>query len=238
MLHCKTRKGTAPAIFKTTSNVKKRRTNWGTGKNLDMLKVAVDEWKNKTGRYFDSDGEPVSLSQFCNLVSIQYPSFHKYVTENGKIQLEIGKSAGHPSIICAKDQATIVDVIAGYDRGNDGRNVSNCINITMEIGGLECYAKCTSARKRACGIFKHIRSKYGTILKKNNVTAQLTTTNRCTITVSKQWDWHTRYETAIGKLCQLNTGVCRVKGKVFGELIQHFIVGGDETCMCTMLNRA
>ena len=43
--------------------------------------------------------------------------------------------------------------------------------------------------------------------------------------------WHTRYEAAVGKLRQLNTGVCRVTGKAFGELIQHFILGGDETCM-------
>jgi hypothetical protein len=115
-------------IAKTTSKVKKIWTNWGTGKNLDMLKVAVDEWKNKTCRYFDSNGEPFSLSQFCNLVSIAYPTFCKYVMENGKIQREIGKSVGHPSIICAEDQ--IVDVIARYDRGNDG------INRTIIIHGV------------------------------------------------------------------------------------------------------
>jgi hypothetical protein len=59
----------------------------------------------------------------------------------------------------------------------------------------------------------------------------LTTTNRCAITVPQQWCWHKRFETAIGKLCRLNTGVCYVTGKAFGELIQHFILGGDDTCM-------
>jgi hypothetical protein len=87
------------------------------------------------------------------LVLIPYPTFCQYGTENGKIQREIGKSAGQQPIVCAKNQAAIVDVIARYNRGNDGRNVSNCIDITMEIGGLAGYADCTSARKRACGIF-------------------------------------------------------------------------------------
>jgi hypothetical protein len=163
---------TAPAIAKTTSKVIAKRTNWGTGKNLEILKVAVDEWKNKTGRYFDSNGEPVTLSRFCNLVSIPYPTFCKYVTENGKIQREIGKSVGHPPSICAEDQATIVDVIARYDRGNDGGNVSNCIDITMEIGGLKGYTQCTLARKRASGIFQRIRAKHcchrsGTVQSRN-----------------------------------------------------------------------
>jgi hypothetical protein len=72
------------------------------------------------GRHFDSNGEPVTLSQFCNLVLIPYPTFCKYVTESGKIQREIDKAVGHPPSICAKDQETIVDVIAHYDQGNDG----------------------------------------------------------------------------------------------------------------------
>jgi hypothetical protein len=117
------------------------------------------------------------------LVLIPYPIYCKYVRENGKIQREIGKSAGQQPMICAKNQAAVVDVIARYDRGNDGRNISNCIDITMESGGLAGYADCTSARKRTCGIFQRIQAKHGTILKKNGVTAQLTTTNRCAITV-------------------------------------------------------
>ncbi len=83
------RRKIAPVIAKTTPKVTAKRTNWGTGKNLDILKVAVDEWKNKTCRYFDSNGEPFSLSQFCNLVSIAYPTFCKYVMEmarsNGRL---------------------------------------------------------------------------------------------------------------------------------------------------------
>jgi hypothetical protein len=34
-----------------------KRTNWGTGSNLQILKKAVGEWKNKTGRYFDSNSK-------------------------------------------------------------------------------------------------------------------------------------------------------------------------------------
>jgi hypothetical protein len=69
------RRKIAPVIAKTTPKVTAKRTNWGTGKNLDILKVAVDKWKNKSGRYFDSNGEPVTLSQFCNLVLIHILPF-------------------------------------------------------------------------------------------------------------------------------------------------------------------
>jgi hypothetical protein len=61
-------KTTSKAIAMTPSKVMARRTNWGIGKNLDILKVAVDEWKNKSGRYFDSNGEPITLSQFFLLL--------------------------------------------------------------------------------------------------------------------------------------------------------------------------
>jgi len=91
---------TGPVIATKPLKGMAKRTNWGTGGNLQILKEAVGEWKNKAGRHFDSNGEPVSLSQFCNLVSIPYPTFCKYVTENGKIQREIGASAGNPSIPC------------------------------------------------------------------------------------------------------------------------------------------
>jgi hypothetical protein len=105
----------------------------------------------------------------------------------------------------------------------------------MEIGGLKSYAQCTLARekeeKELVGSSSVFGPNMALFFKKNDVTTQLTTSNRCAIAVPQQWPWHTRYESAIGKLRQLNTGVCHVTGKAFGELLQHFILGGDETYM-------
>jgi hypothetical protein len=61
--------------------------------------------------------------------------------------------------------------------------------------------------------------------------AQATTTKWSAITVAQQFRWHTMYEAGLNQLRERNTGVCNLTGKTFGELIRHFIVGGDETCM-------
>jgi hypothetical protein len=61
-------------------------------------------------------------------------------------------------------------------------------------------------------------------------TTTTTTTKRSGITLSQQFRWHTTYDSALDELRRRNTGLCNKTGKTFGELIQHFIVGGDETC--------
>ena len=67
-------------------------------------------------------------------------------------------------------------------------------------------------------------------LKKHKVKAQATTTRRLAITVEQQFRWHMTYDGALNDLRRLNTGVCRLTGKTFGELIHYFIMGGDKTC--------
>jgi hypothetical protein len=39
------------------------------------------------------------------------------------------------------------------------------------------------------------------------------------------------FEAALNFLRQNNTGVCNHTGKLFGEVIQHFVIGGDEACL-------
>ena len=41
----------------------------------------------------------------------------------------------------------------------------------------------------------------------------------------QQYCWPTMYESALKNLRRLNTGVYKVTGKIFGELIHHFIIG-------------
>ena len=61
--------------------------------------------------------------------------------------------------------------------------------------------------------------------------AQTTTLKRSQCTVAQQYRWIQNYARAISFLRENNTGVCNKTGKQFGELIEHFIVGGDETCL-------
>jgi hypothetical protein len=50
------------------------------------------------------------------------------------------------------------------------------------------------------------------------------------ITVEQQYWWFKTYGQGVDYLRRMNSGTCQKTGKSFGEVIQHFIVGGDETC--------
>eukprot|EP00961_Rhodomonas_salina_P138502 1863046-Rhodomonas_salina.1 len=63
------------------------------------------------------------------------------------------------------------------------------------------------------------------------VRAQATTTKCSAVTVTQQWRWHSAFDNVIRQLKVLNTGLCKRSGKPFDEVIEHFIVGGDETCL-------
>jgi hypothetical protein len=43
--------------------------------------------------------------------------------------------------------------------------------------------------------------------------------------------WHSLIDSAYSELRRRNTGVCNKTGKTFGELMGHFLLGGDETCL-------
>jgi hypothetical protein len=49
--------------------------------------------------------------------------------------------------------------------------------------------------------------------------------------VAQQFRWFKNYEKALALLREKNTGVCNKTGKQFGEVIEHFILGADETCL-------
>jgi hypothetical protein len=66
-------------------------------------------------------------------------------------------------------------------------------------------------------------------VKSKAVVAQQTTTKRSNITVPQQYRCHQTYEHSLDELRRNNTGVCRISGKTFGELIHCLITTGDET---------
>ena len=47
--------------------------------------------------------------------------------------------------------------------------------------------------------------------------------------MAQQFCWFNNVDKAYDFLRKKNTGVCRHTGKTFGELIDHFVVGADET---------
>ena len=68
-------------------------------------------------------------------------------------------------------------------------------------------------------------------VKKRLVKVQLTTAKYSQIMVAQQYRWFKKYQEGLKFLREKNAGRCRKSGRHFGEVIQHFIIGGDETCL-------
>ena len=64
-----------------------------------------------------------------------------------------------------------------------------------------------------------------------SVIAQKTTSRPSQCKVSQQFRWRTTIDKAIAFLLERDIVICRVTGKSFGELIEHFMIGIDETCL-------
>ena len=69
------------------------------------------------------------------------------------------------------------------------------------------------------------------ILKPKTMKVQPTTSDRTNINVAQQYRWHRMVDQEYSYLREVNTGRCRKTSKVFGEVIQHCIVGLDEMCL-------
>ena len=68
-------------------------------------------------------------------------------------------------------------------------------------------------------------------LKKGTVKAQATSTERSAITFDSQKRWYDFVTALFNKARVDNTGVCKVTGKTYGELMRHFVIGLDEECI-------
>ena len=83
---------------------------------------------------------------------------------------------------------------------------------------------------------RKLRKNHDDILRQKLVVAQGTTTQRNAVTVAQQFRWHCFIDSGLNFLREKNIGTCKCCGKTFGELIDHFVVGGDETCIMASKN--
>jgi len=122
------------------------------------------------------------------------------------------------------DQQFAADVIACRDRGNNPFTIAESIDLVQELNP-------DLTQKQASWHFHQaLWPSHPDQLKPHIVKAQATTTKRSNINLHQQYRWFVCYESAIAELRRHNTGCCRLTGKTFGELIQFFICGSDETC--------
>ena len=206
----------------------KKRVNHSNDANFIL---AVHEWLNKEGRAVDSNGDPFPIKDFCTTVGVTYNTFRKYVCQDLTKRRKVGSQVGQKPLLDADDQQFVAQCLARRDRANDGATASEAIDLVQEINP-------DINRTAASRHLVHTLSARNPEIKLKPRVAQATTTKRSNINVQQQFRWHTLYDSALNELRKRNVGVCNLTGKSFGELIQHFIVGGDETCLMAAENGA
>ena len=139
--------------------------------------------------------------------------------EQSRMVSEIGRSFPHTI-------KNIADTIALHDRSNDGLTPAAVIERLQDIK--------PGVTKKQAGNHLHrtLKKNHSDVIKKHVVVGQATTTNQNAITVVQQFRWHSTVDTTIMFLRKKNVGICKCGcGKTFGELIDEFIYGANETCM-------
>jgi hypothetical protein len=211
--------GICPSLLKPA---KVQRVNWGAGDPLQRLTEAVKDWDSSTGSALDTIGNKLSLRSFAIAVGISASTLMAYVRNDNK-RSNPGDSAGRPPLLTARNQGFIRNVLARKDRANEGANYQDAVDLVQELD-----PKLTQEQARH-HLSRTLMKGDTSIVKAKAVVDQQTTTKRSNITVPQQYQWHQTYEHSLDELHRKNTGVCRISGKTFGELIHYFITAGDET---------
>jgi hypothetical protein len=134
-----------------------------------------------------------------------------------------GDSAGRLPLMTACNQGFIRNVLARKDRANEGENYQEAVDFVQKLDPK-------LAQEQARHHLSRTLPKGNTsIVKAKAAVAQQTTTKRSNITMPQQYRWHQTYDHSLDELRRKNTGVCRILGKTFGELIHRFINAGDDT---------
>ena len=191
------------------------------------MKDAVEEWdslpwdtKNVLKKPHPSFGL-VSMTAFAKKKGIPHFTFHKYASNTER--REIGGKVGRKSIVREENSKFIAQTIVRADRANKGKTPGE---VQEDLMALE--PDLTS--KQVENFFNRtFKKNHAGLIKPRAVRAQKTTTKRSQCTVSQQYRWRKRYKNGLKFLREKNTGLCKMSGKTFGEIMEHFIVGGDET---------
>lgn len=204
---------------------KKARVNWSIDPHFQGL---VKDWLNNGPSKKDPNGEEItSLTQYSSIHNIPFHTLYKYCREDGSKRLELGGSVGRKPLIPKIDQTFVVETAVRKDRANDGLSPKEMYGLIIDI----CPGKELTVKQARDHFERTMKTGHKHLLKQNFRVAQATTTKRNAMSIEQQWRWHALIDYQLKKLRELNTGLCGCKcGKTFGELIDHFVLGGDETC--------
>ena len=200
---------------------KLKRINWGHGEPLERMTKVVADWDAKTGPHL-MEKPTMLLTEYAKLVDINYQTLSVYCCNNHSKRKQLGSSVGNKPLFNEAEQQFVVDVVRRHDRGNDGLDKRQCIDVMQDM-------KPEFKRSALLHTFDRVirpshRGELTGIVKANP-----TTVKRTAITVAQQYRWHMCVDQGLAFLRKENTGLTP-NGKTFGEVIDHFVMGGDETC--------
>jgi hypothetical protein len=186
----------------------------------DNMKIAVEEWDA-----WDvvAQGKKPSKAGFARKKGLIPDTFKKYAHDVPSKRRKLGASVGRTSLVPEDKSQFFMELTVRADRANAGFTPAQIKANFMKVIP-------TLTQEQASNHYHHtFIPKHSDRLKPRPVKAQKTTSKRSQCTVAQQFRWFTLYSKALAFLREKNTGVCRVTGKSFGEVIEYFILGGDET---------
>lgn len=214
-------KGTSPddgvATKSNPANRGAKRKDWSTDPTMEE---AVKFFDNTRG-----EDKPLSANRVAAKFKIPPSTFKHYVCRDKSKRLKIGSKVGRKTILSEENSEFLCQVAIRADRANEGLTPADIITKIQRMQPE------LSERQAANHYSRSFLKKHKGRLKSKPVKAQKTTSRRSQCTVAQQFRWFNMYGKALQFLREKNTGVCRKTGKSFGELIEHFIIGGDETCL-------
>ena len=139
--------------------------------------------------------------------------------------------AGRKSIVSSNNIDFLADIVVRADQANDGLTRKESISTLQEL-----YPKLTCIQAQQYFDRKFFKNNASEV-KKRLVKAQQIMTKWIQITVDQKYWWLKKYQEGLNFLREKNTGRCRKLGRIFGEVIQHFIIGGDKIFLMANADR-
>jgi hypothetical protein len=164
--------------------------------------------------------------EFANNYGIPPQTFYKYIKPTNPRILGDG-SCGKKKWFTNDDVKFVGCVLTCADQKNDGLSSKEAVDMIQEI---QPDLTRVGAQRQIQHYVLPVNSQL-LVIKKCKQKVQATTSNRTNINTAQQYRWHC----AVDKVCDFmrtkKTGLCKLSGKSFGEVMPNFIGGLNEMCL-------
>ena len=160
------------------------------------------------------------MNAFAKSKGIPPKPLYNYARPDKSKRHAMGAQQGNPSLISQHSYEFLCRIAQRSGRANEGLTPRQ---LQDNMQRLNPDLSLKQAKNHYHRTFKkaHIGK-----LKPREFKAQETSARRSQCTVAEQFRWRKTVEKALDILWTKNTNVCRRTGNSFGELIEHFIIGG------------